>query len=139
MQKKRIHIETLINAALNKVWQAYNNPEDIVVWNHASEDWHCPSSENDLRVGGKFKNKMAAKDGSFEFDFEGTYTEVTAHNSISYVLGDNRETNIKFKDENGKTRVIIDFDAEDTNPEEMQRDGWQAILDNFKKHAESKS
>ncbi len=80
---------------------------------------------------------MAAKDGSFEFDFEGTYTEVTPMNSISYVLGDNRETDIKFKDENGKTAVSIDFDMEDSNPEDMQRDGWQAILDNFKKHVEN--
>lgn len=139
MEKKRIHIETLINAPLKTVWEAYNNPDDIVKWNHASQDWHCPSSENDLKVGGKFKNKMAAKDGSFEFDFEGTYTEVTPMNSISYVLGDNRETDIKFQDNNGKTQVIIDFDMEGTNPEDMQRDGWQSILDNFKKHVETKN
>ncbi len=137
MEKKRIHIDTLIDAPIKTVWDAYNNPQDIKQWNHASEDWHCPSSANDLRVGGKFKNKMAAKDGSFEFDFEGTYTEVTPMNSISYVLGDNRETDIKFKDENGKTAVSIDFDMEDSNPEDMQRDGWQAILDNFKKHVEN--
>lgn len=138
MQKKRIHIETLINAPLKTVWSAYNNPEDIVIWNHASDDWECPSSENDLRVGGKFNNKMAAKDGSFSFNFAGTYTEVTPMNSISYVIDDQRATDIQFKDESGKTRVIIDFDAESTNSEEMQRDGWQAILDNFKKHAENK-
>ena len=82
MEKKRIHIESLINAPLDLVWDTYNNPEDIKQWNHASDDWHCPSSQNDLRVGGKFNNKMAAKDGSFEFDFEGTYTEVTPKNSI---------------------------------------------------------
>ena len=139
MEKKKIHIESLINAPLDLVWDTYNNPEDIKHWNHASDDWHCPSSQNDLRVGGKFNNKMAAKDGSFEFDFEGTYTEVTPKNSISYVLGDNRTTDIKFQDENGKTKVLIDFDAEATNPEEMQREGWQSILDNFKKHVESKA
>ncbi|WP_099372221.1 SRPBCC family protein [Sphingobacterium sp. 1.A.5] len=139
MEKKRIHIESLINAPLDLVWDTYNNPEDIKQWNHASDDWHCPSSQNDLRVGGKFNNKMAAKDGSFEFDFEGTYTEVTPKNSISYVLGDNRTTDMKFQDENGMTKVLIDFDAEETNPEEMQREGWQSILDNFKKHVESKA
>ncbi|VTP97110.1 SRPBCC family protein [Sphingobacterium daejeonense] len=139
MEKKRIHIESLINAPLDLVWDTYNNPEDIKQWNHASDDLHCPSSQNDLRVGGKFNNKMAAKDGSFEFDFEGTYTEVTPKNSISYVLGDNRTTDMKFQDENGKTKVLIDFDAEETNPEEMQREGWQSILDNFKKHVESKA
>jgi uncharacterized protein YndB with AHSA1/START domain len=139
MEKKKIHIESLINAPLDLVWDTYNNPEDIKQWNHASDDWHCPSSQNDLRVGGKFNNKMAAKDGSFEFDFEGTYTEVTPKNSISYVLGDNRTTDMKFQDENGKTKVLIDFDAEATNPEEMQREGWQSILDNFKKHVESKA
>lgn len=139
MEKKKIHIESLINAPLDLVWDRYNNPKDIKQWNHASDDWHCPSSQNDLRVGGKFNNKMAAKDGSFEFDFEGTYTEVTLKNSISYVLGDNRTTDIKFQDENGKTKVLIDFDAEATNPEEMQREGWQSILDNFKKHVESKA
>lgn len=138
MEKKRIHIESLINAPIESVWESYNNPDDIVQWNQASEDWHCPSSINDLKVGGKFKNKMAAKDGSFEFDFEGTYTEITPYNSISYLLGDNRETDIKFKDENGKTRVIIDFDAEETNPLEMQKEGWQAILDSFKNHTEKK-
>lgn len=139
MEKKKIHIESIINAPVFDVWEAYNNPKDIVNWNHASDDWHCPSSENDLRLGGKFKNKMAAKDGSFKFDFEGTYTEVTPNNSISYVLGDNRETNILFQDENGKTKVIIDFDAEETNPEDMQRDGWQAILNNFKFYVENKN
>ena len=138
MENKRIHIESLINAPLDLVWEKYNNPEDIKQWNHASDDWYCPSSQNDLWVGGKFKNKMAAKDGSFEFDFQGTYTEVTAKSSISYILEDQRTTNMKFQDENGKTRVIIDFDAEETNPIEMQREGWQSILDNFRKHVERK-
>ncbi|SEF75522.1 SRPBCC family protein [Sphingobacterium lactis] len=138
MTKKRIQIDTSINAPVTQVWDAYNTPEDIKMWNHASDDWECPSSENDLRVGGKFKNKMAAKDGSFSFDFEGTYTEVTPNKSISYVLGDERQADITFQEEAGKTNMNIVFDADDTHDAEMQRSGWQSILDNFRKHVESK-
>ncbi|MGJ1206245.1 SRPBCC family protein [Sphingobacterium lactis] len=138
MTKKRIQIDTSINAPVTHVWDAYNTPEDIKMWNHASDDWECPSSENDLRVGGKFKNKMAAKDGSFSFDFEGTYTEVTPNKSISYVLGDERQADITFQEEAGKTNMKIVFDADDTHDAEMQRSGWQSILDNFRKHVESK-
>lgn len=138
MTKKRIQIDTSINAPVTQVWDAYNTPEDIKMWNHASDDWECPSSENDLRVGGKFKNKMAAKDGSFSFDFEGTYTEVTPNKSISYVLGDERQADITFQEEAGKTNMKIVFDADDTHDAEMQRSGWQSILDNFRKHVESK-
>ena len=138
MTKKRIQIDASINAPVTQVWDAYNTPEDIKMWNHASDDWECPSSENDLRVGGKFKNKMAAKDGSFSFDFEGTYTEVTPNKSISYVLGDERQADITFQEEAGKTNMKIVFDADDTHDAEMQRSGWQSILDNFRKHVESK-
>lgn len=136
MSSKKIHIETLVNAPIQQVWDAYNNPDDIKQWNQASPDWHCPSSENDLRVGGKFKNKMAAKDGSFEFDFEGTYTEVTPLNSISYVMADERTADLKFTEQGDSTLISVDFDAENMNPEEMQREGWQAILDSFKNHVE---
>lgn len=136
MSSKKIHIETLVNAPIQQVWDAYNNPDDIKQWNQASPDWHCPSSENDLRVGGKFKNKMAAKDGSFEFDFEGTYTEVTPLNSISYVMADERTADLKFTEQGDKTLISVDFDAENMNPEDMQREGWQAILDSFKNHVE---
>lgn len=136
MSSKKIHIETLVNAPIQQVWDAYNNPDDIKQWNQASPDWHCPSSENDLRVGGKFKNKMAAKDGSFEFDFEGTYTEVTPLNSISYVMADERTADLKFTEQGDKTLISVNFDAENMNPEEMQREGWQAILDSFKNHVE---
>jgi len=136
MSSKKIHIETLVNAPIQQVWEAYNNPEDIKQWNQASPDWHCPSSENDLRVGGKFKNKMAAKDGSFEFDFEGTYTEVTPLNSISYVMADERTADLKFTEQGDQTLISVDFDAENMNPEDMQREGWQAILDSFKNHVE---
>lgn len=138
METQKVKVQSTINAPLKKVWEAYNNPEDIVNWNQASPDWHCPSSENDLRVGGKFKNKMAAKDGSFEFDFEGTYTEVTPYNSLSYVLGDERTADVKFSESNGQTLVDVLFDAEGTNPVEMQREGWQAILNSFKDYVENK-
>ncbi|MCT1525157.1 SRPBCC family protein [Sphingobacterium hotanense] len=136
MSSKKIHIETLVNAPIQQVWDAYNNPDDIKQWNQASPDWHCPSSENDLRVGGKFKKKMAAKDGSFEFDFEGTYTEVTPLNSISYVMADERTADLKFTEQGDNTLISVDFDAENMNPEEMQKEGWQAILDSFKNHVE---
>ncbi|MVZ62070.1 SRPBCC family protein [Sphingobacterium humi] len=138
MERKKIHISTLIDAPVAQVWEAYNNPEDITQWNQASPDWHCPSSENDLRVGGTFKNKMAAKDGSFAFDFEGTYTAVAPQQSLSYVLGDERTATVNFEDKNGKTQIDVDFDAESTNPEDMQRDGWQAILNSFKQYVENK-
>ncbi|MEI5986263.1 MULTISPECIES: SRPBCC family protein [Sphingobacterium] len=138
METQKVKVQSAINAPLKKVWEAYNNPEDIVNWNQASPDWHCPSSENDLRVGGKFKNKMAAKDGSFEFDFEGTYTEVTPYNSLSYVLGDERTADVRFSESNGQTLVDVLFDAEGTNPVDMQREGWQAILNSFKDYVENK-
>jgi len=138
METQKVKVQSEINAPLKKVWEAYNNPEDIVNWNQASPDWHCPSSENDLRVGGKFKNKMAAKDGSFAFDFEGTYTEVTPYNSLSYVLGDERTADVKFSESNGQTLVDVLFDAEGTNPVDMQREGWQAILNSFKDYVEKK-
>ncbi len=138
MERKKIHISTLIDAPVAQVWEAYNNPEDITQWNQASPDWHCPSSENDLRVGGTFKNKMAAKDGSFAFDFEGTYTAVALQQSLSYVLGDERTATVNFEDKNGKTQIDVDFDAESTNPEDMQREGWQAILNSFKQYVENK-
>ncbi|WP_099365692.1 SRPBCC family protein [Sphingobacterium sp. 1.A.4] len=138
METQKVKVQSAINAPLKKVWEAYNNPEDIVNWNQASPDWHCPSSENDLRVGGKFKNKMAAKDGSFEFDFEGTYTEVTPYNYLSYVLGDERTADVRFSESNGQTLVDVLFDAEGTNPVDMQREGWQAILNSFKDYVENK-
>lgn len=139
MEYQKINITATINAPIAQVWDAYNNPKDIVNWNQASPEWHCPSSENDLRVGGRFKNKMAAKDGSFQFDFEGTYTEVTPHNSISYVLGDERTVDTTFTDENGSTKMDISFDAEGSNPADMQREGWQAILNSFKQYVENKT
>lgn len=132
-----ITIETLINAPLEKVWNAWNTPEDIMKWNSASPDWHTPSCTVDLRIGGKFTSRMEAKDGSVGFDFEGTYTNVVASELIEYSMSDGRKVIVKFVPENGQVRIIESFDPENQNPEEMQRAGWQSILDNFKKYVES--
>lgn len=134
---KEITIETLVSAPINIVWEKWTTPEDITKWCHASEDWHAPHAENDLQVGGTFKTTMAAKDGSVSFDFGGTYTTVKEHESIAYTLDDNRKVSINFTQVGDDTKVTETFEAEDINPIEMQRDGWQAILNNFKKYTES--
>lgn len=131
-----IQIEADIKAPVQKVWTSYNEPEDIKEWNQASPDWHCPASENDLRTGGRFKNTMAAKDGSYQFDFEGTYTEVIPLKKISYTMDDQRKANIFFTDKGQETKILIEFDAEQTNPVDMQKAGWQAILNSFKNYVE---
>lgn len=133
---KPITVTTLVEAPLQAVWNAYTQPQHIVQWNFASDDWHCPSAENDLRVGGKFSSRMAAKDGSFAFDFGGIYTQVEPQKSLAYDFGD-RKAEVLFEPVGDHTKVTVTFDPETTNPEEMQRAGWQAILGNFKKHAES--
>lgn len=132
-----ITVEVKVNAPLEKVWAYWTNPQHIVNWNYASEDWHAPNASNDLRVGGKFNSRMEAKDGSMGFDFEGEYTRVEQHLEIEYVLADARKVNIRF-DPNGKeTTVTETFDPENENTLELQRAGWQAILDNFKRYTES--
>ncbi len=134
----QIKIDITILAPVEKVWEYYNDAEHIVQWNFAHESWECPSSENDLRVGGKFNNRMEAKDGSFGFDFVGIYDEVVQNQLIKYHLEDGRKVEIVFKklDEN-TTKVEISFDPEKQNSVEMQRDGWYAILNNFHKHVEN--
>lgn len=136
--KTSITVENTVNAPADKVWKFWTEPEHIVNWNTPSDDWHTPHAENDPRVGGKFKSTMAAKDGSFSFDFEGTYSKVEKNKAIEYTLTDGRNVKIAFEGQGNKTRVIETFDAEGTNPVEMQRAGWQAILDNFKKYTEAK-
>ncbi len=133
-----IHIQTKIQAPLAAVWDAYNNPEEIKQWNHPSPEWYCPASENDLRTGGRFKSRMEARDGSAGFDFEGVYTEVLPMQSIRYRLADNRDVAIRFSEADNATLMDIDFEAETTNPVEIQQQGWQAILDSFKNHVENK-
>lgn len=136
---KIITIQTTINAPKNKVWKLYTTPAHITQWNNASDDWHTPRAENDLNVGGKFLYRMEAKDGSFGFDFYGTYQEVRVHELISYILGDGRKVTVKFSENNEKINVQITFEAESTHSFEMQQTGWQAILNNFKKYVEGKT
>ena len=136
MGNEKITIETSIDAPVDKVWKYFSEPEHITKWNQASDDWHSPSAENDLRVDGKFTTHMAAKDGSASFNFSGTYTEVTEHERIEYVLEDDRKVLIVFEAEGKSTKMTETFDAETSNPVEMQKGGWQAILDSFKKYTE---
>lgn len=135
--KQTITIESTVNAPVEKVWEYWTSPDRITKWNYASDDWHSPSAENDLRKGGKFSARMEAKDGSFGFDFGGTYDEVKPLELIEYTIGDGRKVIIHFTGSDTATKVTETFEAEDTNPIEMQRGGWQAILDNFKKYTES--
>jgi len=137
MDKQTITIKAAVDAPIEKVWKYWTEPEHIKRWNSASEDWHTPIAENDLRVGGKFSSRMEAKDGSFGFDFGGIYDEVNLHEVIAYTIGDGRKVKITFTDSGSGTDIIETFEAESTNPIEMQQRGWQAILDNFKKYAEN--
>ena len=132
-----ITIKTAINASINKVWEFWTLPEHITKWSFASPDWHTPYAENDLREGGKFKSTMAAKDGSMSFDFEGEYTLVKTNVAIEYVMADGRKVEISFNKTPDGVEIIESFDPETVNPEEMQRGGWQAILDNFKSYVEN--
>jgi uncharacterized protein YndB with AHSA1/START domain len=136
-EKTNITIQTTIHAPVEKVWELWNAPEHITRWCFASDDWHAPRAENDLRPGGKFSSRMEARDGSMGFDFAGVYETVKTHELIEYVLGDGRMVKIVFNGDGYETEVIETFEAEATNPVEMQRAGWQAILDNFKKYVES--
>lgn len=132
----KIKVETIVPAPVEQVWNAFTTPTDIVHWNFASDDWHCPSAEVDLRVGGVHKARMEAKDGSFGFEFEGVYEEVTQHSAITLAMCDGRKARTTFEPVGSSTRVATEFDAETENSIEMQRDGWQAILDNFRRHVE---
>lgn len=137
-QATKISVEATINAPIAKVWDAWNTPEDIMQWNFADPSWHSPSSENDLRAGGRFKNRMEAKDGSFGFDFEGVYDTVDHHKEIAYTMGDGRQATTLFTDQDGKTLIQTTFDAETVNDTEMQKQGWFAILNNFVRYIEAK-
>jgi len=134
--KQILTIKTTVNAPIEKVWKYWNEPDHIKKWSNASEDWHTTTANNDLRVGGTFLNRMEAKDGSFGFDFGGTYDEVELYKVMAYTLGDGRKVKINFTDKESLTEIIETFEAESTNSLEMQQSGWQAILDNFKRYAE---
>jgi len=132
----KITVETTVLAPVSDVWRAYTTPEDIIMWNAASDDWHTPRATVDLRVGGTFNSRMEAKDGSMGFDFAGTYTNIVDQELIEYSFGD-RTARVEFVPTPADVVVRVTFDTEDTFPVEQQRAGWQAILDNFKKHVEA--
>ncbi len=134
--RQSITVSTTVNLPVATVWNSFTAPEHIVHWNSASADWHTPRATNDLRVGGKFTSRMEAKDGSFGFDFEGIYDDVKEHALIAYSLEDGRKVKIVFSPADKGTLVTETFDAETENPVEMQKGGWQAILDNFKQYTE---
>ena len=132
----KITVSALIDAESAKVWDYWTQPEHIVHWNAASDDWHCPRASNDLRAGGSFSATMAARDGSMSFDFEGVYDEVIDQHKLVYSLADGRQVSVAFEAAGDQTNVVETFDPENINPEDMQRAGWQAILDNFKAYVE---
>jgi uncharacterized protein YndB with AHSA1/START domain len=134
-----VTVETSIAAPVEKVWEYWTTPEHIIQWNNASEDWTTPKAENDLRTGGRFVYRMEAKDGSFGFDFGGTYDEVKPNETLVYTLDDGRKVTVTFTGNGDSTKVAEVFEPENTNPVEMQQTGWQAILDNFKNYVESNS
>lgn len=133
---ERIAVYTMINAPVHKVWNFYTEPKHITKWNNAAPDWHTPRAHNDLRTGGKFLFRMEARDGSQGFDFAGVYTEVKHNELISYEIGDGRKVKVVFSEQGDHTKITVNFEAEEINSIEMQRGGWQAILDNFKKYVE---
>ncbi len=137
-QPIKVNISAVINAPVEKVWKTWSTPADIMLWNSASPDWHTPAAENDLRTGGTFYSRMEARDGSFGFDFTGVYDEVIPHEYIAYTMPDGRQVQTKFVANGNATTIETVFDAETQNPVEMQRSGWQAILDNFKQYSEKK-
>ena len=136
MQKTKITVETTVNAPVDKVWRFWTDPKEIIHWSFATTEWHTPYAENDVRTGGKFFSRMEAWDGSAGFDFGGQYTKVEPLRNIEYTLGDGRKVSISFEPKADKTIVKETFEAEHENSPELQQAGWQAILDNFKKHVE---
>jgi len=135
--KTQITVSTTVKVPVAKAWEVWSTPHHIMKWNNASDDWHTPAATNDLRTGGKFSATMAAKDGSMSFEFGGVYSNVETHKVIEYSMSDGRFVSVQFTDLGKETKVVETFDAESQNPVEMQRDGWQAIMNNFKKYAES--
>ncbi|MFL5728689.1 MAG: SRPBCC family protein [Cytophagaceae bacterium] len=136
--KESITVEALVKAPVDKVWKYWNEPKHITQWCQASSDWHAPFAESDLKANGKFKTTMAAKDGSFSFDFEGVYTNVQKEKVLEYTIADGRKVKVIFEAQGNQTKVIETFEPESQNPVEMQKGGWQAILDSFRKYTEEK-
>lgn len=135
--KTLITIEATINASIEKIWECWTSPAHIIKWNNASVDWHTTKAENDLKVGGKFSSRMEAKDGSMGFDFWGIYDTIVENKLIEYTMGDGRKATIQFTTTGNETTIVETFEAETENSIELQRGGWQAILNNFKNYTES--
>jgi uncharacterized protein YndB with AHSA1/START domain len=135
---QKITVESFVKAPLDRVWKAWSNPDDIKQWNAAQDDWHTTRSTVDLRDGGTFSSRMEAKDGSQGFDFEGSFTRIVPNKTIAYRMSDGREVIVEFAERAGGVHVSETFDPESENTPELQRQGWQAILDNFKRHVETK-
>jgi len=131
----KLTVETQVQAPLSRVWEAYITPADILQWNQASDDWHTTQSSVEFREGGSFSSRMEAKDGSFGFDFAGTYTKIVQDQRIEYAFGD-RTAEVEFVSGDSGVTVRVSFDPENELPEEAQREGWQSILNNFKRHVE---
>lgn len=136
MNNQIVTISTVVKASIEKVWSCWTEPSHITQWNSASDDWHTPHAENDLRNGGKFTSTMSTRDGSESFELQGTYDVVTPESYIEYTLSDGRKVKVSFLEEKNGIHIEETFDAENSNPAEMQKVGWQAILDNFKKYVE---
>jgi uncharacterized protein YndB with AHSA1/START domain len=137
MANTQVTVGAQIAADIKKVWDYYTLPEHITKWNFASDTWHCPAASNDLRIGGRYVARMEAKDGSFGFDFEAVYDDIIQHSKIAYTMADGRQAIVVFNPVGHQTVITITFDAEGQNPVELQRDGWQAIVNNFKKYTEA--
>lgn len=136
MGNNKVEISADVHASSDKVWEAWTEPRHITQWNFADPSWHCPHAENDLRPGGKYMARMEAKDGSFGFDFEAVYDEVTPKSRIQYTMGDGRVALTTFEDNGGSTKVTTWFDPENQNEVEFQKAGWQAIMNSFKGYVE---
>jgi len=137
MSMTKVTVQAMVNAPSTKAWDYYTKPEHITKWNYADPSWHCPSAENDMRVGGTYRARMEAKDGSFGFDFEAVYSELKNGESFTYDMADGRQANVKFVGKGNQTEVVVTFDAETENPIDMQKGGWQAILDSYKRYTET--
>lgn len=137
MDNNKITVTATVHAGIKKVWDYYTAPEHITQWNFADPSWQCPSASNDMRVGGKYAARMEAKDGSFGFDFEAVYDAIVPGEQFTYTMMDDRQAAIVFKVNDNQTEITVTFDPETQNPIEMQKAGWQAILDNFKRYTET--
>ncbi len=136
MENSKITVQALVDANTEKVWDYYTNPNHIIHWNFADPSWHCPTAENDMTVGGTYKARMEAKDGSFGFDFEAVYTDIKEGQAFSYEFG-GRTATVQFNGNDHTTEIIVEFEPETEHSIDMQRGGWQAILNNFKQYTEN--